>query len=101
MILSRQEASIIRLLTLCTCVATASTFATDQVTRISDGATIRGEFKILSKTQVVIKRSNDEVESVSPDDIRDIRFDREPPRLRIARSANAALKQDNQLVCPC
>ena len=67
--------------------ATATgTRAVDQVTRDSDGVTIRGEFASLDPTQVVIRRTNGRTETVSTDDIRDIRFDREPSGLQAARS---------------
>lgn len=78
--------SIHCLLTICCCVATTPTMAADQVTRLSDGATIRGRFETLSSTQIVVRQSNDQTETVSTDDIREIRFNREPPPLQTARS---------------
>ncbi|MCH2202458.1 MAG: tetratricopeptide repeat protein [Fuerstiella sp.] len=77
---------IIRSLTICALITATSTFAADQVTRISDGTTVRGKFESLSKTQIVIRRSNDQSETISPADVHDIRFDREPPPLQTARS---------------
>lgn len=67
-------------------VTTGSVYAADQVTRQSDGEIIRGELTALEETSVVIRRSNDEEVRISPDDIRDIRFHREPPALQTARS---------------
>ncbi|MCH2212688.1 MAG: tetratricopeptide repeat protein [Fuerstiella sp.] len=81
------HALILRSLMICILITTTSTFAADQVTRISDGETIRGEFKTLSKTQIVITRSNDQSETISPANIYDIRFHREPPPLQTARSS--------------
>ena len=78
--------SIIRVLSVFVCAASVSAIGADQLTRISDGTLIRGKLETLSKTKIEIRRSNDEVESISPDDLQDIRFDREPPALQTARS---------------
>ncbi|MEO2034030.1 MAG: tetratricopeptide repeat protein [Planctomycetaceae bacterium] len=83
---SPRQVSTVRLLTIFVSITTASTFGADIVTRASDGANIRGKFESLSKTHVVIRQSNDRTEMISTDDIRDIRFDREPPPLQTARS---------------
>lgn len=76
----------IRGLAVFLCAAAASATGADLLTRISDGSLIRGKLETLSKTKIEIRRSNDEVESISPDDLQDIRFDREPPVLQTARS---------------
>jgi len=60
--------------------------AADQVTRASDGATLRGRFTKLSKNLVVLERSNGVKEEFTPDDIRDLRFDREPTSLQRVRT---------------
>lgn len=92
----------IRLL-LCCCLTSTSVFAADQLTRRSDGAIVRGKVETLSRTQIVIRRTNDEIVNVSPDDLRDLRFDREPPALQSVRSNErsgefrAALKQLRQI----
>ncbi len=78
--------SIIRGLAVFVCAASVSATGADLLTRISDGSLIRGKLETLSKTKIEIRRSNDEVESISPDDLQDIRFDREPPVLQTARS---------------
>jgi len=83
---SHLKRSCLRMLTACGCLAISSVFGADQITRLSDGAIIRGKLETLSKTQIVIRRSNDETETISPADLRDIRFDREPPPLQTARS---------------
>ncbi len=67
-------------------MTSALTWGADQVTCANDGTTIRGKFETLSKTTVVIKQSSDETTTISPDDIIEIRFDREPPPLQAARS---------------
>lgn len=63
-----------------------SVHAADQVTRLSDGATIRGRFTKLSKNLIVLERSNGATEEFAPDEIRDLRFDREPTSLQRVRS---------------
>ena len=76
--------AFVRLLTVCSCVT--STWGADQITRLNDGATIRGKFEIFSKTSVVIRQPSDETITISTDDIMEVRFDREPPLLQAARS---------------
>ncbi len=74
------------LLTSAVCLAAMPAFAADQVIRRSDGDLVRGKLETLSRTRIEIRRTNDELVTISPDDIRDIRFDREPPPLQSARS---------------
>ncbi len=72
-------------------VVVAASFSTsargvDQVTRISDGVTLRGEFAELGKESISIKLSNGKVEVVPVSDIRNVRFDQEPSLLAQAQS---------------
>ena len=67
-------------------VGAGSVIAADQVTRIRDGATLRGKLTMLSKTLIVLERSNGATEEFTPDDIRDLRFDREPTSLQRVRT---------------
>jgi predicted negative regulator of RcsB-dependent stress response len=74
---------------LCLWLATAGRTvvdAADQVTRLSDGATLRGKLTTLSKSRIVLERSNGATEEFTPDDIRDLRFDREPTSLQRVRT---------------
>ncbi|MEZ6042121.1 MAG: tetratricopeptide repeat protein [Planctomycetaceae bacterium] len=59
-------------------LAVASEARADQVTRKSDGATLRGEFTDMTVESVSIKLSNGKLESVPVSDIRNVRFDAEP-----------------------
>ena len=78
--------AVIWSLTICTYVVTDPTRGADQVTRVSDGAIVRGKIETISRTAILIRQSGDETTTISPDDIREIRFDREPVPLQIARS---------------
>lgn len=62
------------------------TQAADQLVRISDNATLRGEFKSMTPEAITIALTNGKTETVSVADIALVRFDQEPLQLSQARS---------------
>ncbi len=62
------------------------TRAADQLVRISDNATLRGEFKSMTPEAITIALTNGKTETVSVADIALVRFDQEPLQLSQARS---------------
>jgi tetratricopeptide (TPR) repeat protein len=60
--------------------------AVDQITRLSDNVTLRGEFTSMTPQSVTIKLSSGREEVVSVADIRTLRFDQEPTLLAQAQS---------------
>lgn len=60
--------------------------AADQIVRISDNATLRGEFTSMTSESVVITLTSGKTETISVADIGLVRFDQEPLQLSQARS---------------
>ncbi len=77
----------VALTVLLVCAAAAGDIrAADQVTRIHDGVTLRGRLTVLTASKIELERSNGEKETFRPDEVRDVRFDREPSVLQRIRS---------------
>lgn len=73
------------------CCSTAACFhpmltAADIAVRRSDNTTFRGTFSSMGTSEVVVKRSNGEEDSISVADLKSVQFDKEPLELRVARS---------------
>ncbi len=64
----------------------ASSLATDQITRRSDRVTFRGEFTEMTTSVVKIKQPNGQTEEIPVSDIFNVRFDMEPPILAQGQS---------------
>ena len=73
-------------ITLLVSASAASTFAVDIVTRRSDNLAIRGEITKMDNSNIVIKRTNGQEETVSVADLKSVQFDGEPLTLSQARS---------------
>jgi len=80
-----------RLFTMTLAVLLAGSFASsalavDIVTRLSDGATLRGKLGRMDSTSVIIERTNGQEVEVPVDDIKSVVFEGEPSQIAQARS---------------
>ena len=94
-LLLRLTVSIAVLCALASQGLTAS--AVDQVIRYSEETTVRGEITRMDSKGITVKRSGGEAVDIPSDDIRDLRYDGEPPSVQRARSSENSGALDGAL----
>ena len=67
-------------------LSSSMSFAADQVTQLSDGRTVRGTFQSITADAIQIKRTNGESVRLRPDEVKNVRFNREPNVLQRIRT---------------
>ena len=82
---------------LVTCVFSAGSFASDQITRRSDRVIFKGEFTEMTVSAVKIKLTNGQAEEIPVSDIYNVRFDMEPPILAQGQSNERSGSLDTAL----